>query len=335
MNFFRTRTVSLLLLFTLIVPFWGRAEERNPSGVTYGFSGGRFGDNLLSFAHALWFSHTLQIPLVYKPFPYSDQLAMHDHPDFIKHEAVAFNKQHRIHTTADYLQFFGMLNSDSFDGVLLEVPFYPESSYLYDNNKTRAQFTQANWQDPEFRELLNVYIKPNNNQFARLVLPNDRITAALHYRSGVGFDKPKSYRKFPLKFPPDSFYIDALNYLQQAASKPLYIFVFTDHPNPEEVKEKFQLLFSASDMLFDCRKGPSRQDLNVLEDFFSLGDFDCLIRPDSNFSVMASLLFDYDIIISPTHFRKENDNVIVDHLLLEFGSGNLVKKPICTILRKP
>ena len=60
--------ISFFFIYT--APFW------YTSAVTYDFSGGRFGDNLVSYCHAKWISYKYNIPLLYKPFDYSDQLMM-------------------------------------------------------------------------------------------------------------------------------------------------------------------------------------------------------------------------------------------------------------------
>src|ERR1700728_1817882 len=51
-------------------------SKARQSYITYALSGGRFGDNLLAFMHAKWFSYRFKLPLLYKPFPYSDQLQL-------------------------------------------------------------------------------------------------------------------------------------------------------------------------------------------------------------------------------------------------------------------
>ncbi len=61
---------------------------------------------------------------------------------------------------------------------------------------------------------------------------------------------------------------------------------------------------------FDFRKTGNRHDANVLEDFFSLFLFDILIRPDSNFSLVPSLLHDYAILVTPGHFTTTSKNTI-------------------------
>src|SRR5579862_7273227 len=66
-------------LYRFIVFFFSLSLSLFASdAVTYEFTGGRLGDNLLSYLHAKWISHTRQIPLLYKPFPYSSELCLHD-----------------------------------------------------------------------------------------------------------------------------------------------------------------------------------------------------------------------------------------------------------------
>ncbi len=326
-------------------------EEIKGPVISYSFSGGRFGDNLLAFAHALWFSHSLKMPLVYKPFPYSDQLKLHQSPLFLKDSLLNHLTAYRLQAPADYLEFFRLLQASKspltahiLDKVLIEVPFYPESAYLFEKTSSRAQFTKVNWDDPQFLQLLRELIAPVtplvNSCLPNLTLPANCKTVALHFRSGLNFDKQdKLQRKFPLKSPPESFYVEALHYLYKtvdlAAKQSLYVYIFTDHPNPQEVCKKFSQQFSKEAILFDCNRGESRQDLNVLEDFFALGNFDCLIRPDSHYSILASLLFPYEIAISPTHFQKQaNGAVIVDHFLIEYRHDKNSLTPIRTFLRK-
>ena len=49
-----------------------------PAAVTYDFSGGRLGDNLISFSHVLWASYKYEVPLLYRSFKYSDMLRLHE-----------------------------------------------------------------------------------------------------------------------------------------------------------------------------------------------------------------------------------------------------------------
>jgi len=49
-------------------------------------------------------------------------------------------------------------------------------------------------------------------------------------------------------------------------------------------------------MRFDYRVDLNDEFINVLNDFFSLTLFDCLIRADSNFSGIAAKITDYNML---------------------------------------
>src|SRR5438105_15457461 len=53
------------------------ADESN-NAITWQANGGRFGDNLLSYARAKWLSYKYNIPVLYQPFPYADELLLHE-----------------------------------------------------------------------------------------------------------------------------------------------------------------------------------------------------------------------------------------------------------------
>ena len=53
-------------------------DPSTTSAITYTLNGGRFGDDLASLTKAEWLSYKYDIPLLYKPFQYSDQLMLHE-----------------------------------------------------------------------------------------------------------------------------------------------------------------------------------------------------------------------------------------------------------------
>lgn len=305
-----------------------------PAAVTYQLKTGRFGDQLLAFSHAVWFSHTLGIPVFYKPFAYSDQLKLHLDPALLREGEFHPRQTYVLNSQQDYLKFFKLLSSDTaLEDALFEVPYYPDSTYLYEG-RPQAQYTIVNWKDPEFLQRLRQCISPLKD-LQKPLMPKGRMTVALHYRSGGGYDKPGWQQIFPLKGPPDAYYSEALSMLYQVVDRPLYVFIFTDDPKPRKVRKKLSTLFTEEKMVFACREGANSHDQNVLEDFFALGEFDCLIRPDSNFSFMAAVLFPFKIIVSPAHHRiDQNKEIVIDQFLFEFAPTDKVKQPIRTILRK-
>lgn len=320
---------ALLIIFCAFAPTM--AAKEISAAVTYKLKTGRFGDQLIAFSHAVWFSYVMDIPVYYKPFLYSDGLRLHTDPSLLRAGQFIPMRTFELDTAKDYLQFFKALNRDQPEqGVLYEVPYYPDSTYLYDG-RPQSQYTEVNWKDPEFLRRLRHLIAPIN-VYPIPELPKGRVPVALHYRSGVGYDKRGWKLTFPLKGPPDKYYNEALEKLYDIVDKPLYVYIFTDDPEPKKVLQKFQETFTQENIVFACREGPNGHDINVLEDLFSFAAFDCLIRPDSNFSFVASLLFPFKIVVSPAHFRKEEDRVVIDQFLFEFRDK--VKQPIRTILRE-
>jgi len=97
------------------------------------------------------------------------------------------------------------------------------------------------------------------------------------------------------------FYVDALlKMLDYFKGKSIYCHVFTDAADPESIIELIQAGIKCRDsIVFAYRKEHNRHDFNILEDFFSFFNFDAMIRPKSNFSIIPSLLKDYAILIHP------------------------------------
>jgi hypothetical protein len=78
----------------------------------------------------------------------------------------------------------------------------------------------------------------------------------------------------------------------------------TDDLNPEKLIKKYEKEFLDYDNISFGYK-----NLGVIEDFFSIQKFDCIIRGDSTFSIVASLLGDMMITISvveAVNFEGEN-----------------------------
>jgi hypothetical protein len=83
---------------------------------------------------------------------------------------------------------------------------------------------------------------------------------------------------------------------------PIYCFVFTDATNPAPLVETLRQAFPLESRIqWDFRR-QNYHDRNVLEDFFSLFQFDILIRPCSNFSLIPMLLHDFTIVYTPKDY---------------------------------
>jgi hypothetical protein len=255
------KIVLLPFLLLLTIPMHGRS-----SAVTYTFSGGRFGDCLLAFAHAKYFAYINDIPLLYKPFLYSDQLVMHtleqwldDPKKYIKREVVVTKRK-------------GINRKNERKGILYIIPYFPED---YNEVSTRQQFFhgihfKADWDDPAFKEELKRFIAPRK-KLKLITLPKNKICVAVHVRKGGNFDPATTPPLFPLKFPADSYYIEQISRITKLFPKtPIYVHIFTDDLNPGALAKKYQAAINSPFLEFGYRTEDNNDTNNVLEDFFSI-----------------------------------------------------------------
>lgn len=323
--------ISLILCVTTLQPTL-EAILNPKSGVTYSFSGGRFGDNLMAVAHAKWLSMNLGVPLVYRSFPYSEYLQLSIDPSVKKYSDYSSLQQIDLRYNDDYLCFLYCCWIIKPNPILFTLPYFPESYAEYDMDPYLPMEMKINWDDEQFLTELRQIFSPLKSLPAPQ-LPKDRVTVAIHMRIGGGPDTPGWEKDWPLKAPTEWYYVDALTYLENAIKKPLYVYIFTDYHTPTDIRNRFSQIFQGHNITFACRENGNRHDLNVLEDFYAFQYFDCLIRPDSSYSVIASKIFNFKAIVSPDHFNPKTK--VVDRFLMQIGPMEGVPNPIRVVLRKP
>jgi hypothetical protein len=281
--------------------------QSSEKAITYAFSGGRFGDNLFAYLHAKWISYLYDIPLFYNPFPYSDQLILDDIEGGCKNNAKAKLEKTKV------IRSLEELNKEEPFSTLYILPYFPES--LNDRTiDTKLFYIPVDWRDEKFHALVKKLVQPKI-PIPTWELPTHCITVAVHIRRGGGWDSPRAQTIDPLRFPSDQFYIDQIRdlymYFQQS---PLYIYLFTDDPFPEVIAKKFQQSLKDLNVCLDYRKQGNKHNANVLEDLFAMVQFECLIRPESNYSIVASIIGSFKVIVHPVQFHWEGKEPIIDQV---------------------
>lgn len=278
------------------------------ASVSYRFSGGRFGDNLLTYAHAVWVSYKLKIPLLYRPFKqYSDQLALsriHNSWEVAKDQfdqVIGLTKK-----GAQHRNLFD-LNID--DTILYMVPFF--GSCAYDIQLPNCGPFDVDWRDEGFVNELRRGISPLNI-LPSLEIPEDRIAVGIHLRTGGGADNAIQLRqpadkKYPFKFPPNSFFIEQIKHMSELLNdQPMYVHIFTDSKRPEYFAKLFEQEVNKPNIIYGFR-----EKSGVLEDFFAMTAFRYFIRGESHFSFMAGVLARFEICIIPTKYAWKSDREMI------------------------
>jgi len=271
--------------------------------ITNELPGGRFGENVLSLYVAKWVACHYNLPFQFTPFEYSDQLMLHD-------------LEEQIDATVPRIPTFLTEDSAAVE-ILKHINFVYQINYFTNHFKewdtpTGGQLLKE--EDPAFIADIRRIMQPRF-PVRKLELPADAITVAVHVRKGGGFDSlvlttgVSDFRemnlyadyRFPLKFPPDQFYIDQIQYIADMfRDRDIYVYLFTDDKNPAVIAATYAAALNDNPRItFGYRKADNAHDTNVVEDFFAMTQFDCLIRADSNLSKAVQLLHDFKIVIYP------------------------------------
>ena len=262
--------------------------------ITYRLNGGRLGDNILNCLKCLSMAHKYSLHFVPKPFPYSNY--------FFKSAHAGRSKPVMIRREDNIPQF---LNQD----VLLVTDYY------FQTNPFEAI------KDPSFKKLIqSIFMKEPNQKIA---IPEGYHSVAIHIRKGSKGDLPllsdqktKNFadKYYPLKFPPNQYYIDQLRLLIKLLSpQKLFVYIFTDYTDPSHLKKVFYKEFGHNaDIIIDCRDNRVPYDTMIIDDFLSMMRFDYLIRSESNYSKVAHIIGKNKIVILPVSHTWKGRILLVD-----------------------
>jgi hypothetical protein len=141
---------------------------------------------------------------------------------------------------------------------------------------------------------------------------------------GAPMDNAKEKERCPLRFVPNEFFVSQIDRIAQMfEGQRLYVYIFTDHQNPKKLARKLSVALNNENIIFDYRKDDNRHDLNVLEDFFSMMQFDCLIRPGSHFSRFVERLGNAHLAIYPYSVKqKEGEKPVIDTIGIKTRSSD-------------
>jgi hypothetical protein len=291
---------------------------------------GRFGDQLFHYVRARYVAHCWGLAYLCRPFKYSDQLVLHDAYPSYEHHKNSFAQYRALKHWEDVHALE--------DNTLYGIDFF------FTSTKWGSWDEICTWdgalEDKAFIEEMKRMISPIK-PLALVSVPQDKHAVAVHVRKGGGFDRPlysqQIYRSilqprkihrgaskppqgyedviWPLKLPPDQYYIDQIKRLyNMLGCKPMYVYIFTDDRNPERIAGLYGRHLKLPNVTFDYRRTNNHHANNVLEDFFSMSKFPYLIRSGSHFAQMAQIIGNHTIVIYPLHAVWDDNKLIIDQV---------------------
>jgi hypothetical protein len=320
----------LKLFFFILLYFPGFMFCTPHHAITYKLNGGRFGDNIVSYSKAKWLSYKYKIPLSFVPFCYSEHLAM---SKLEKHIGKNFFKKINISNESELVSYLGKIKEDTLFVVAWKTQISKENIYLSTirDQKFGAEikkmlhplFVEQKIKLPKNMVSVAVHVRKGGGFRWEKQLHSDQyfdttkllvryrileVKKRLEYIEEGPKHKIDVLREldmiFPTKAPPEQYYVDQIKKLREILGNvPMYIYVFTDDQKPVELVKRFEKCLNAPNIVFETRTTKNSHNINVIEDFYAMSQFDCLIGSSSHFSWAAQLLGNHKIVIKPNHTR--------------------------------
>ncbi len=240
--------------------------------------------------------------------------------EYSKEVAKQFEKVISVSSEQDILKYKKDNVLFESKGVFFRIKKYPKFK------QTIEYMLQDQYFVTELRNMLEPVVP-----LPQITLPPDKLTVAVHIRKGGGFDRPlnstqyyhsnivgnKFYadRRWPSKFPPEQYYVDQIKKVSDLfGDAPLFVYIFTDDRNPSILVNRMQKAVNKNNITFSCRNRGNVHNAHVVEDFYNMSRFDCLIRSGSHFGLAAQLLGNHKVIIYPKHWKWEGRKLIIDEV---------------------
>jgi hypothetical protein len=300
--------------------------------ITYGFSGGRFGDNLAAYIHAKWIEYQCGCKVIYRPFPYSDQLALS-----VKEEEVLDDAWSALIENAVEIPKEGEITRERLQKTVYHLPYFPPDLVKSNKSDLTNQFhenIQVDWNNSDFIREVQRNVRPLR-KLKLVPLENDVINVAIHFRRGSRYDDPHADKLDPLKFPPLEYVANQLEQCVRIYRRNiLRVFLFTDYEYPEEVEEYLKSRLRRSKIKYAYHHNPRSYAKRTLTDFFSMMRFTCIIRSSSSYSSLAAKLSDCSLEISPTKYTLLGEQPRITGVQFRYNAQLLGRK-IKRVVRVP
>ncbi len=303
--------------------------------ISYEYCPGRFGDKILGYSHARYLSYATKLPFLSRPFPNSEFLTIEYQSIPFAENAKQYCQIFHIKSADTLAEFFRKIQDPNTPPTLFVVDYFPADTSEWDWPYT--WWTSAlviPWKEKAFANYLRKSLQP------KIPIPDFTVTGRLnvadHIRHLSGPDTAEASPKcFPLKMPSLNYHERQIRRVYEWNGKrPMHVFIFSDTKTPLEFLEQIKGRFTSEDILFNIQ-ALEKPDVNyVVQDFFAMQKFDVLITTQSNLSMMASRLADFDMVISPVHAVGEYPNSEVDRIQLITKKSDWFPYELNTVLRE-
>lgn len=292
---------------------------------------GRLGDQIVAYCKAKYYSMKYDIPLVLPEIEHASNFYFYTQEEH--QDKMRFGRRILIKTEADFTQD----RRRTLFTVHMFTPLSPEVAFGESDFFTEEIYDKM-IQCPDFAAEIRRMLQPVGERILDPI-PDNVISVAVHIRKGSGGDQPLHSKQmytsddtehactgvsvhssqaadvgFPLKFPPEQYYIDQINELaQMLPNHVLYIRVFSDDPAPHELMARLKAHCMYDNCIFLFSNPGAWRD-KIIDDLFAMTTCDCLIRSCSHFAGMAQIIGEHKLIISPASFVWKDQYLVIPNI---------------------
>lgn len=284
------------------------------SAVTYEFNGGRFGDNIITYCKAKWVANKYNIPLLFRNFESADQLMMSEleqrltkekKAKFAKIKMILDDEKNTIdpYSNTLYVVHYYYKDKDwpAFDG---KTDWIQHDVMFKSFKKNSAFVTKLKQMLAPQKETVHIPSNKNN------------LSIALHVRKGSGPDTEEVIKDHPLKFPPDTFFIEQVKTIaQENPDKNIDLYLFTDDKNPQKLAQEYSALLNEKRIRIFHRSSSEQNSKALADDLQLMTECDILVRGSSSFSKIAQIIGNHTKIVFPTKYIRNQENKITDFIV--------------------
>lgn len=307
-------------------------ECRKKHAITYE-GGDRFGDRMLAYAQARHLSYIASVPFLYRPFIYSNQISADCEASPFDTHCNRYSHTVNITSFDTLLQFFCTIDDPKVKPTLFILHYLPSDISEWDTDSSIKLLFHTPWYETGFHAYLQQVASP------RIPIPVLRregvLNVADHVRTLSGNDTAEtSSTQLPLKHPNLAYHKTQIHRLHQLnQGRPMYVFLFSDTKQPEALVQEFRKSFYNTNIEFGIQILNNPDTNYAIHDFFAMQQFDALIATQSNFSMMASRIGNFDVIITPIHVLGRYPDVHVDRVRLLSKRSNWFPYDLDIVIR--
>lgn len=330
------RTSLLLLILIILNP-----HSIYPQKVITNLNGDHFGNNFLSVARGKTIALKENRPFILTPFEHSEMFILTDNDtsqtsedvtqqttiefSYLVKQVIPQNIYNTVKQSLDF-KYKDVLKQDlthwpsNAISIAVHIRKGNGGSQHYDGNLAAPQIYNFD------RNIVKYTDSHLNYPFDPTYLNRQEVET---HKFNATWPTHAIETIWPLKFPPEQFYIDQIIKVSQLfkENETLFVTIITDEKNPKSLVERVKKSCNKKNINFYYHDNRALSHTErIVQDLFLLSQCDILIRPDSAFSKSAQILGYHKLVLNPIEFIWLKPLLMISKIAISGSQKDWIKK---------